>query len=128
MHFEPLLIFDTIYRIRQNLTDDLLKPKYRKMKRSVQSEGHCYVATEALYYLADGKKNDLMPCVLRVDGDTHWFLMQNNGSSTTIYDPTYDQFGDNPPNYLGAKRCHFLTKKPSKRASILINKVKKSWL
>lgn len=112
-----------LHQIRRNLSDDLLLPKYRKQHRSVPTKGHCYVATEALYHLL-GKRNKetFKPHYVKAYGVTHWYLM--NEDRTEMLDPTYDQF-PSLPNYDKGVRCGFLTKKPSKRAQILIDRIKK---
>lgn len=111
----------TLLKIRKNLTDDLLLPKYRKMYRRTNTAGHCYVATETLYHFL-GKRNRerYKPHYLKVGDVTHWFLMTDDKKN--ILDPTYDQF-DRWPNYSNGKRCGFLTKKPSKRSRTLIARI-----
>lgn len=109
-------------KIRKNLTDDLLKPKYRLLKRRTNSAGHCYVATEALYYsLSENQRNYYKPYYLKVDGITHWYLM--NDDLNDILDPTYDQF-EEIIDYSSGVRAGFLTKTPSKRTLILLNRIK----
>jgi hypothetical protein len=112
-----------LFSIRECLTDDLLKPKIRKRYRPVPTTGHCYVATETLYHLlTDKDKKIFKPHYVKIDGDTHWFLM--NERRNLMFDPTYDQF-PSLPDYGSGKRCGFLTKKPSSRSKILIGRVKR---
>jgi hypothetical protein len=107
--------------ISNNLSDDLLKPKYLIEGRN-KFTGHCYVATEAAYHLLSNKnKMVYKPAILNINGDTHWFL--KNILDHTIIDITRDQF-DFIPNYNDSRGCGFLTKKPSKRTTILLNKIK----
>lgn len=109
-------------QIRKNLTDDLLLKKYRKMKRTTPTAGHCYVATETLYHLLGSRnRNKYKPHYIKVGKITHWFLMTDDKKD--ILDPTYDQF-PTFPNYSKGKRCGFLTKSPSKRSQILIGRIK----
>lgn len=108
--------------LRTCLSDDLLKPKYRKRYREVNTAGHCYVASEAVYHLV-GKKLKYKPYYVKVNGDTHWFLMHVD--KVNILDPTYDQF-KTLPSYKEAKHCAFLTKKPSKRCRTLLQRIRKS--
>jgi len=109
-------------KIRKNLTDDLLKPKYRVLKRTTNTAGHCYVASEALYHsLSEKQRNYFKPYYLKVNGITHWYLM--NDERNQMLDPTYDQF-DELPDYSNGVRAGFLTKNPSKRTKILLNKIK----
>jgi hypothetical protein len=86
-------------------------------------DGQCYVAAEAVYHLA-GKREGWTPMVLKLPKGskykTHWFLQRGDG----IVDPTEAQFR-RPPSYRRARGCGFLTKRPSKRARVLIRRVRR---
>lgn len=112
-----------ISAIQQSLTPDLLKPKYRKKKRrnSNKYTGHCYVATEALYHLLGRKKSGYVPQSIRHQGDTHWYLKHRDTGN--IRDLTARQFG-RPVPYRRGRGTGFLTRKPSKRARILMKRVR----
>ena len=115
-------IGSTLIAIRRNLTDDLLQPKYRKRLKRKPTSGHCYVATEALYHILSLKEREkYKPYYLKVNDDTHWYLMTDD--KIFILDPTYDQF-DFLPDYDSGKRAGFLTKTPSKRTLILLQRIK----
>ena len=101
--------------VRAVLTDDLLLPKYRGGANKFS--GHCYVASEALYHLLGGKKAGYKPMHMRVGDVSHWFLIKDGD----ILDPTVGQF-DSIPDYKSARGCGFLTRKPSKRAQIVIDR------
>jgi hypothetical protein len=103
--------------VRAALTDDLRLVKYRK--NTNPKAGHCYIASEALWHLLGGPASTFRPSVIKVGGDTHWFLMNDIG---IILDPTVDQFNEIPA-YNKARRCGFLTNQPSKRAKIVISRV-----
>lgn len=107
--------------IREYLSDDLRKPKYRGHPNKYR--GHCYVACELLYHLA-GKEAGFKPCVVRFeDGETHWFLRNEEG---TILDPTADQFGGRDNTiYERGRGCGFLTRRLSKRARTLSCRIAK---
>jgi len=82
--------------------------------------GNCYVTCEALYHLLGGKAAGWK--AMRWEGDTHWFLKNENG---TILDPTRSQFA-NPPDitdYWKAVGSGFLTKAPSRRARELMQRM-----
>ena len=119
-----------IEAVRWALTDNLLKPEWRRLhKRSVgrchAMAGHCYVASEALYHLLGGKAAGLKPMtikmgpVMRIGLFTHWYLVTNYGS---ILDPTGDQFASPAPYHLGKGRG-FLPRHPSARAQAVIDRV-----
>jgi hypothetical protein len=57
------------------------------------------------------------------NGVNHWWLVDR--CDGTILDPTADQYfsqGKHPP-YDRARKCSFLTKKPSKRARIVMERI-----
>lgn len=98
---------ELVAAIRSNLTPDLLKKG---------QTGHCYVASEAYYHLRPG----WTPYVIRHEGATHWFLRAGG----EVLDITADQFRT-PVPYAHARRCPFLTKKPSKRTMTLVDRLRK---
>ncbi len=106
-------MISTIDLIRKNLSDDLLKPGYER-------GAHCYVASEALYHILGGKSAGLKPMNIKHEGVQHWFLLSITG---VVIDPTADQFSA-PVPYDRARGRGFLTKKPSKRAQVLIERCK----
>ncbi len=116
--------------IKSALTVELLQKKYRGENPENPLFGHCYVASEALYYLIRSLSfNDHLleykPCRGRdSDNITHWWLQDNEGK---ILDPTAEQYtsqGKVPP-YQKGRRGPFLTRIPSKRTLIVIERVKK---
>ena len=103
-------------RIKENLTDDLLKKEYLDIEERNKYLGHCYVASECYYHLSSKK---LSVHYIKHEGSTHWFLKDQNNE---VIDLTYEQF-EKPVPYHNAKRGFFLTKSPSKRTKILIDRV-----
>lgn len=81
--------------------------------------GNCYTTCEALYHLLGGKTAGWTPMNMRHEGDSHWFLRNRNG---TVLDPTAAQF-KTPPDHSKARGRGFLTKRPSKRAQDLMQKL-----
>ena len=65
-------------KIQSVLTDDLLTKKYKKLQRKTLTQGHCYAASEALYYLLGGEKEGYTPCVAsfieNYEKFTHWWI------------------------------------------------------
>jgi hypothetical protein len=96
---------------------DLIRDDQRETEHPLS--GMCYIAAEALYHLDGGNTKYFIEVVKLPSGITHWFLRKRNDYS--IVDITVEQFYDNPPDYSTAKRLTFLTKKPSKRAQVLID-------
>lgn len=94
--------------------------------------GFCYVASEAVYHLAGGKRAGLKPCVLtyrqgRRTRDwfgmpSHWFLRDRDGA---VVDVTAGQFRPrlSLAEYGQARGCGFLTKRPSAGARAIIEDV-----
>lgn len=66
-----------------------------------------------------GKASGWTPMQMRTGTDSHWFLKHSEG---LIIDPTVGQF-DSIPDYSLARGRGFLTKQPSKRAVILMEKI-----
>lgn len=90
--------------------------------------GYCYVASEAIYHLAGGRRAGLTPMVLGSRSPwgregSHWFLRDRTGR---IIDVTAGQF--RPPlrraEYAAARGCGFLTKRPSSGARAIIELVR----
>lgn len=114
-----------IKKIKENLTPDLLKGKWKH--QSSPLSGHCYVATEALYHSLKDKENykPMYATYTTNFGDgTHWWL-QHKETGERI-DITASQFR---PTFLEhlyweGRGAGFLTKNPSKRAKILMDRVK----
>lgn len=116
-----------VNRIHTVLTPDLLNPKWRKLATGHPLSGHCYVGAEAAYHLLGGKKAGCRSYLLnhRVwskglnPGETHWFVRMRQGN---VVDPTKGQFNEEIPYDKGIA-CGFLTKQPSKRAQIVIDRL-----
>lgn len=85
--------------------------------------GNCYATSEALYHLLGGKKAGWKPMRMQVDGGNHWFIM--HVPSGCIVDATAAQFGHQRVrlDYSTAVGCGWLTKKPSKRARRLMQRL-----
>ena len=120
-----------ITAIRSALGPHLLKGVYKRRRpaNAKPSWGTCYVASEALYHLW-GKTNGYSPmCVPYVIEShaqgIHWFLEQR--TSGLQVDITADQFegrtGYFVPDFTEAKAKGFMTRKPSKRAKLVIDAV-----
>lgn len=83
--------------------------------------GNCYAASEALYHLLGGKKAGWTPMFMHTrPTGRHWFLKHKDGM---ILDATKKQFYGVKPDYSRGKGTGFLTKKPSKRAKELMEKL-----
>lgn len=102
---------------------DLLRRRY--LAPSVKpspTRGHCYIASEAVFYAARMLRIRLHPYHVNMgtpeSPDTHWFLADDDDD---IVDVTADQF-DTPVPYHVARGCGFLTATPSIRAIILMSR------
>ena len=88
--------------IQRNLTPDLLKRKKLKFRDDTNKwYGHCYHASQALYYLMD---TDVLVPMSGEDyrGEKHWWLQYGDN----IYDCTAEQYytlGKMPPYHAGRK-------------------------
>jgi hypothetical protein len=112
--------------IIENLSDDLLDKKRQMVRRNnpnlPATYGHCYVASEAAYYMMGGKEEGWKPQHIHHMRQSHWFLKHETGF---ILDITRDQFST-PIDYSEAKGIGFLTQQPSKRAKKLLNRIRES--
>ena len=110
------------YGVRTLLKKDLIKDE----EKDNPMFGHCYVATETLYYLIGGKNQPFQPCRGRDGtGYNHWWLQHKKTGE--IIDVTADQYrkrGEFPP-YENGKFGGFLTNKPSKRTKIVLDRLSK---
>ena len=118
-----------IQLIQQSLSKDLLKKEYRELNDSNPFFGHCYVATESLYHLLGSEKDNYKPCCGRDDNNiVHWWLQHK--TTNEIFDVTSEQYhsvGKFAP-YEKGRGTGFLTKFPSKRTTILIERIKSKFI
>ena len=95
--------------IQKNLTLDLLKGRKKLMYpddvKTVKYYGHCYHASQALYYIMDTDK--LIPMSGEdYRGEKHWWLQYNDN----VYDCTSKQYysvGKEPPYNNGKKTAWY---------------------
>lgn len=99
------------------LDDRLRRPPYRGAANPVT--GHCYVASEALYHLLGGRQAGWTPMFVMHEGAPHWFLKNVDGR---ILDATAGQFRT-PVPYGHARGKGFLTRQPSKRARVVMDRI-----
>lgn len=105
-----------IMAVQASLTDELREKQWRGHENPMA--GHCYVASEAFLHLVGGKSAGWKPMFTRHYDQPHWFLQHNIGGRVDI---TASQF-DEPVKYHVARGKGFLTKQPSKRAQIVIDR------
>ena len=107
LEFEPWsidFVEEVLSLIQTELTVDLLKGKrlmYPADRGVNRFYGHCYHATQALYYLID---SDELVSYSGTDyrGEKHWWLQHGE----TVYDCTAEQYWEvheNPPYETGKK-------------------------
>jgi len=113
-----------IKKIQNNLTPDLLKKEYRKINKTNKLYGHCFVATETLYYLL--KDKSFFPYYSKdYKNITHWWLQNDEGKILDVTKEQYLRVNKKPP-YNKGKRHHFLQKPGviSNRTKILMKRLK----
>lgn len=108
-----------VKKIQGVLTPELLKPQFRACwNPSNPMAGHCYAATEALYHLLGGPQSGWKPVRGKdPQGVTHWWLQRGEER----LDPTGEQYEE--PPYAAGHPGGFLTREPSKRARIIMQRV-----
>jgi len=104
--------------VRAALSDELRNPPWRGDAN--RFAGHCYVASEAFFHLAGGKAAGWKPMNLRHEDSPHWWLLDAEGR---IVDLTAEQF-KTPVPYAAGVGKGFLTREPSRRAQVIIDRVK----
>lgn len=114
---------ELIKKLQNAVTSELILPKFRNPLFTDGKQhpltGSCYIVSEALYHLI-AKDLGYRPARITLpDGLSHWFLSKGND----IIDPTSSQFPF-PLDYSGMKLAGFMTSLPSKRARILMERVK----
>lgn len=103
--------------VRSCLSEELRKKPYRNHPNPMA--GHCYVASEVLYHGLGGKEAGWTPQTIQHEGGPHWYLKNASG---VIIDPTADQF-ETPVPYEQGRGCGFLTKLPSARSQVVIDRL-----
>lgn len=104
--------------VRDALTPDLRKKEYQDNPNPMA--GHCYVASEAVYHTVGGKAAGWKPMSIQHEGGPHWYL--KNDERGIIVDPTADQF-KTPVPYDEGRGTGFLTRQPSKRAKVVLDRL-----
>jgi hypothetical protein len=108
------------------LTNELRSPKYRSNDNPLA--GHCYVASESLYWLyrmyGDGLYI-LDTRYMKWEGEPHWFLLSYDKASwdRKVIDLTASQFKEQP-DYQRGQVNFFMTTFPSERSQIVISRVR----
>jgi hypothetical protein len=110
-------VANLIRSVQASVSTDLIKPRFRTSHRL---GGACYIVSEALYHLLGGRGSGYKPMIVKVRGITHWWLVDDRG---TVIDGTAEQFSE-PVDYSKGKGCGFLTLQPSKRAQVLIERMR----
>ena len=111
---------DLIQCVRDNLSADLLYPEQLARIRLTPTAGHAYVASEALWHLTARR---LHVFHVKHENASHWYLAEPR--TGIIWDATADQYLTVPP-YRDGRRAAFLTRHPSRRALILIQRCNSS--
>jgi len=110
--------------IQKNITPDLLKGRKKLMYpddvKTVKYYGHCYHASQALYYLIESDK--LVPMSGEdYRGEKHWWLQCGDN----IYDCTAEQYytiGKLPPYHNGKKTAWYGWKQRPQQISLELMK------
>lgn len=109
-------------KIRENLTSDLLSGKYKEDNVTNPLFGHCYHATQALYYLLDC--DVLVPMSGKDElGNIHWWL-QDGEAIIDVTGKQYDKIDCDPPYKVGKpSKWYGWKQRPHKRSMTLIKRV-----
>lgn len=116
-HLRSAQLETLVGRVRDAIRPEDIKPPFRRLDRPMA--GACYVASEAIYHLSGGADSGLKPMRIKHEGVSHWWLVD---ADDTVVDATADQFDTAVP-YADGVGSGFLTKQPSKRAQVLIERM-----
>ena len=123
-HSSGLRTQTLIQAIQQNLTPDLLKPRFREGNKTNPLFGHCYHSAEALYKLIrelglPAEYLNYRPCRGVDEVGPHWWLQNDQGA---ILDPTaerYKRLGRQPP-YASGRFRPFIPGRPCRATAKLV--------
>lgn len=125
MNDRDIYDLDRVIRaVQESLTPDLLYKRWKNHPNPLA--GHCYHASEAVYYLGAGAFG-FKPYNVPWMGTSHWFLKVPNESDQLTskdlrIDPTVGQFVI-MPDYVGEKRHGWKSVDPSWCAQKIIDRV-----
>jgi len=111
-------------KIRDNLTTDLLTKKYREENATNPMYGHCYHATQAMFYFLD--TDTLVPYRAKDwRGEDHWWLTdKENGFILDVTSDQYYTIGKEPPHDKGKPAKWYGFKgRVHKRTMVLMQRV-----
>lgn len=101
-------------------SDDLRMKRWRGDPCPIK--GHCYVASEALWWAIGNERDSFTPMTVRHEKSVHWWLSHRpRPGSAWHVDPTADQFKTPVPYERGRGRG-FLTLSASKRANAMMTR------
>jgi hypothetical protein len=118
-------LYELSHRVIAVLSPELIDPKYRQ--EDVPEAGACYIVSEVLYHLW-GKFHGYRPMRARTELGTHWWLQKATDQpldEQPILDRTGEQFtlDELLEIYARGKGGGFMTKLPSRRAQVLIQRM-----
>jgi hypothetical protein len=107
--------------VRAALSPELVDPS-RCTPNGRATSCQCYHAAEALYHLLGGRRSGYVPVHGPSAVGTHWWL--RHAQTGEILDPTGDQFPGGYRRYAEGTPGGFLTKGPSRRAKVVMARVR----
>ena len=111
-------------KLEECLTPDILTPKYRKENQNNPMYGHCYHTTQAMFYLLDTDRLDIM-CSIDWRDDKHWWLRdRETGYEVDMTSDQYYSIGKEPPYDNGkVSKWYGWKNRPHMRSFKLIKKM-----
>ncbi len=100
--------------------NDILKGEYKD--GALPFSGHCYAASQALYFAMGAKAAGWKPVHLEHEGSSHWWLQSPSGE---VIDLTSEQFAT-PVPYQNGRGMGFQNKdprEPDRRARAILEKI-----
>ena len=110
--------------IIDNLEEKLVPEKFRELNKQNKLFGHCYHATQALYYFFVDAKLKIMSASCEGPAEHHWWLQDVDNNILDVTAEQYDAFDYDPPYQKGKESKWYGWKnRPHRKTQKLMNKI-----
>ena len=98
--------------------------KFRELNKQNKLFGHCYHATQALYYFFVDAKLKIMSASCEGPAEHHWWLQDVDNNILDVTAEQYDAFDFDPPYQKGKESKWYGWKnRPHRKTQKLMNKI-----
>lgn len=125
--YTPEMVEEVSQKIRANLTNKICPPKYRERNKDNSLFGHCYHATQAMFYFMDTDKLVAMSGKDEL-GEIHWWL-QDGEKIIDVTGAQYDIIPVDAPYKVGKKtKWYGWGGRPHKKSLVLMQTIQNTAL